>query len=313
MKDKVKAMLMALNERPVVIYPAYRRLVGGSWVAAAVLGQLLYWWQAVGGREFFKTDQELMEELELTEKQMRAAKERIRELPFIRIERRGMPAKTYYDIDAEKLMEALAEVASGGQTSSAQKGESRPAQKGGTSSALLVRTNTEKTSEMTTDINLSTSTPGDVSNSPTGSNSEEEVEREIERRKLRSAEAELRRMNHEAHREISRALLDAGGSELLAEWNLATRQGLPESRWMHWLRLQIWPHLRRLGGEEFARVVKEALPAALAPGVRSPHAVIVRRLDEARANGHYGGTRVHQPRSIEEVLRELENYGGGAA
>jgi len=167
----VKNVLLALNQRPMVIYPAYRQLVGGNWAAAALLAQLLYWWQVSGGERFYKTDAEIAAELGMTEKELRTAKAKLKELPFLTITREGMPAKTYYAFNYEKLAEALSEagaVRPNGQTSSAHSVQTSSAPTGGSSSAHSERTDlTEKTTEKTTESINSPPYPPSSSTGPT--------------------------------------------------------------------------------------------------------------------------------------------------
>lgn len=102
----IKALMMALNDRPIVYHKAYRK-VTGSLTATILLGQLVYWWKKVYGRKFYKTDQDIMDETGLTASELKTAKAALKGLAFISITREGVPAKTYYEIDGEGLAEAL--------------------------------------------------------------------------------------------------------------------------------------------------------------------------------------------------------------
>lgn len=105
----IKNVMLALNHRPIAVYPVYIDMTG-SHTAAVLLSQLMYWWSACGGRKFYKTDQELMQETRMTFGYFRTAKAAIKELPWMLITVQGVPAKTWYDIDAEKLAIALSEI-----------------------------------------------------------------------------------------------------------------------------------------------------------------------------------------------------------
>ncbi len=104
----MKDLLKALNERPIAFQPVYKRITGSA-TAAILLSQLMYWWAKVDGREFYKTDHEIMEETALSEKELRNAKEKLRVLPFIQMTLRGVPPKTYYLIDHEGLTKSIVE------------------------------------------------------------------------------------------------------------------------------------------------------------------------------------------------------------
>jgi hypothetical protein len=96
--------LRELNQRPISYYPIYRD-IAGSTVAGIVLSQLMYWFSIKD--EIYKTDTEMMDETHLTPNELRAAKIKIKQLDFISVERRGVPAKTYYTIDWEKYDKCL--------------------------------------------------------------------------------------------------------------------------------------------------------------------------------------------------------------
>jgi hypothetical protein len=69
----------------------------------------MYWYSAVKGRKFYKSDAEIMEETMLSLNELRGAKSRLKELPFIMITLHGIPAKTHYDINVALLINAINE------------------------------------------------------------------------------------------------------------------------------------------------------------------------------------------------------------
>lgn len=105
---KLHTALKHLHLRPIAYYPVYAHLMG-SVAGGVVLSQILYWAARSEG-EFFKTDDELARETGCSFKEVRAAKEKLRSLPFIRVEVRGLPARTYYQVDWDALVECLASV-----------------------------------------------------------------------------------------------------------------------------------------------------------------------------------------------------------
>ena len=104
----MKDILINLNQRPIAVYPIYIKLTG-SVNAGLLLSQIMYWYSAVKGRKFYKSDAEIMEETMLSLNELRGAKSRLKELPFIMITLHGIPAKTHYDINVTLLINAINE------------------------------------------------------------------------------------------------------------------------------------------------------------------------------------------------------------
>lgn len=104
----LKNLLLNLHERPIAYYPIYRK-ISGSTTAGILISQILFWWQRMDGREFYKTDQDIMKETLLTAKELKTAKRKIKELDFISISVKGVPATTYYDVDADRLSAILSQ------------------------------------------------------------------------------------------------------------------------------------------------------------------------------------------------------------
>jgi hypothetical protein len=69
----------------------------------------MYWYSAMKGKKFYKSDAEIMEETMLSLNELRGAKSRLKELPFIMITLHGIPAKTHYDINVTLLIDAINE------------------------------------------------------------------------------------------------------------------------------------------------------------------------------------------------------------
>jgi len=115
----MKNLLKQLHRRPINFYPAYRELTG-SLAGGILLSQLMYWFSKKD--KIYKTDNEIMEETFLSEKELRNAKSKIKKLSFIEVTREGIPAKTYYKIDWEKYEKAFIETYEG-QNLNSQKGK----------------------------------------------------------------------------------------------------------------------------------------------------------------------------------------------
>ncbi len=96
-------------------------------------------------KEFYKTNQEFEKELSMGTSELKQAKKRLSELEFIKVRRRGVPAKSYYKVDIEKIVTALTRWAEIDQLD------------GRKPTNLLVEnrpTNTESTTENTIDTNI---------------------------------------------------------------------------------------------------------------------------------------------------------------
>lgn len=137
-ENEIKKLLIEFNQKPIAIYPVYIDLTG-SVTAGLLLSQIMYWYGAVK-REFYKTDAELMEETRLTITEFKNAKRVISELPFVHLQRKGIPAKTYYDIDLINLSECIVQTSS---QVTYHQGKRLPANKRGDN----LRTITENTQE----------------------------------------------------------------------------------------------------------------------------------------------------------------------
>jgi len=99
-------IMQAFAQRPIAFYPAFSK-IAGSLAAGVLLSQLFYWYGAVKYCKFYKTDDEIMQETTLTAAELKSAKALLKTSGFIKITREGLPCKTFYDFDIEKLEQAL--------------------------------------------------------------------------------------------------------------------------------------------------------------------------------------------------------------
>ena len=76
----------------------------GSYEAAAILTRAIYW-EGIAGGDFYKTNEEWIDELRLSDRRLTKAREQSQ--PFLQWERRGVPAKNYYWVDYDALLDAL--------------------------------------------------------------------------------------------------------------------------------------------------------------------------------------------------------------
>jgi hypothetical protein len=102
----MKEILIKLNQRPIAVYPIYINLTG-SVTSGLLLSQIMYWYSAVNGRAFYKSDAEIMEETMLTANELRSAKLRLKSLSFMNMYLKGVPARTHYEIDADLLFSEI--------------------------------------------------------------------------------------------------------------------------------------------------------------------------------------------------------------
>jgi hypothetical protein len=102
----MKEILIKLNQRPIAVYPIYIKITG-SVTSGLLLSQIMYWYSAVNGRAFYKSDAEIMEETMLTANELRSAKLRLKSLSFMNMYLKGVPARTHYEIDADLLFSEI--------------------------------------------------------------------------------------------------------------------------------------------------------------------------------------------------------------
>lgn len=102
----IAPILQQLHQSPIAYYPCYARLMG-SVAGGVILSQLLFHFGKYG-RRFYKNDKELLTETCCSVRELREAKKRLKELPFLRVTVEGMPATTWYEVLPDALCEALA-------------------------------------------------------------------------------------------------------------------------------------------------------------------------------------------------------------
>ena len=103
-KDEINALFYELGARPIAYHVIFAKITG-SVTGGVLLSQLIYWWKAVHCREFYKTDKELVGETGMGLWELKGAKKHV--APFVIIERKGVPARTYYQIDINAIIPAI--------------------------------------------------------------------------------------------------------------------------------------------------------------------------------------------------------------
>jgi hypothetical protein len=100
--------ILELFGRPVAVHRVFCAMTQ-SLHAGAMLSQAVYWTTVSQhpGKWFFKTQEEWWQEIYLTRYEQEAARKKLRALGFWREERRGIPAKIWFQLDIPLFMKYL--------------------------------------------------------------------------------------------------------------------------------------------------------------------------------------------------------------
>lgn len=103
----IKGVLAAFNEKPIAFQPIYSEILGTDLVGGVLLSQVVYWWYAMGANEYYKTDEDFSNEIKCGIAELRNAKKRLVKSELIEIRLKGVPAKTHYWLNEDKLIELV--------------------------------------------------------------------------------------------------------------------------------------------------------------------------------------------------------------
>jgi hypothetical protein len=170
--SEVATLLRTLNLQPIAFQPIYK-MVTGSFSGGILLSQIMYWYSRVN-RPFYKTDEDFARELYMTIKEFRTAKSKLDNVPFVKTYRKGVPAKTHYEVSYDLYFSTMKQIVG----RLPQMGQSLDAQMGGTCLSQMGQTITESTTETTTDIKTSSSEdkPPTEENEESGNKSQRPIE-----------------------------------------------------------------------------------------------------------------------------------------
>ncbi|CAD7288250.1 hypothetical protein [Campylobacter suis] len=101
-----QAFLRELNAKIIAFYPLYAKYTG-SITAGLLLSQIIYCFSSLKRNKIFKTDAELRNETMLSIDELKSAKRKLKECPFLTISVEGLPAKTFYEINWEKYYDTM--------------------------------------------------------------------------------------------------------------------------------------------------------------------------------------------------------------
>jgi hypothetical protein len=161
-------LIEAMNDQPIAFNKHYV-FIGCGINGALMLSQLVYWTARTKNSDgwIYKTQHDWTMETGLTRKEQENARKRLKDLGFLKENKRGVPCKVYFKVERENLYKALIEYsesldlsqyAPNGQSSLNETGELV-----GTKRTNSVAPNgqsiTENTTENTTDIYLGASAP----------------------------------------------------------------------------------------------------------------------------------------------------------
>jgi len=102
-KEEINMLLKSFSQRPIAYQKIYAQITG-SVTAGLLLSQIVYWFYAVGEREFYKTDKEFRDELAMGPREFKTAKSKLKKLELAKITVKGIPAKTYYIFEETELL-----------------------------------------------------------------------------------------------------------------------------------------------------------------------------------------------------------------
>ena len=124
--ELVKKVLKEFSQRPIAYYPIYSEITEHL-ISGILLSQLVYWHYKMDEKEFYKTDADFADELKMSIKEVRSAKKILIQHRVIEYKAKGVPARTWYKIDMDRIRQLIASYS--GQTSLPQKGKLEPPEK----------------------------------------------------------------------------------------------------------------------------------------------------------------------------------------
>ena len=112
MTDEVKNVLLALSDRPIAFQKSYAKITK-SITSGLLLSQIMYWCSTTKKDTFYKTNEEFAEETGMTVEELKSAKKRLQDLGFISVSLQGVPARSVYTVDLERIVLALHQLVGG--------------------------------------------------------------------------------------------------------------------------------------------------------------------------------------------------------
>ena len=106
MKKNLRDVFNLLGQTPIVYNPAYKKMFKNT-ACGVYFSQLMYWFCAVNFKEFYKSDDEIMEETGLTINEIRGAKKKLKSRSWATVKRRET---THYFFEIEGLINDLKKV-----------------------------------------------------------------------------------------------------------------------------------------------------------------------------------------------------------
>lgn len=105
--EGLKQLFIQMSEKPISYFPIYSKITN-SVAAGVLLAQIIYW--GAKYKEFYKTDDEFCKEIAIGLYELKSAKTKLQKLEFVKIQRKEIPAKTYYTINLDKIIQCITRV-----------------------------------------------------------------------------------------------------------------------------------------------------------------------------------------------------------
>lgn len=107
-ETEINSLLEALAEIPVAYQRIYAHITG-SVTAGLLLSQIVYWWHREWEGHpkktpFYKTDRDFAEDLAMGMSELKSAKAKLRKMGIITIKRKGVPCRTFYNVEKTALL-----------------------------------------------------------------------------------------------------------------------------------------------------------------------------------------------------------------
>ncbi len=107
---ELKTLLEQYQEYPIAFHKVYSVITKGI-TTGLLLSQLMYWDKVQKHQAFYKTDKEFCSEFGMGLKEFRNAKKKLITMGLIDIEIKDVPAKTYYKVNRDRLIEMISSLA----------------------------------------------------------------------------------------------------------------------------------------------------------------------------------------------------------